>query len=135
MGRMISAWGAGDKPELLYPEAAAELRSMGHETTLSYVAAAAAAVLRETGLLPHVNAGVMRPADARALRPMSASQGLMLESLAARLMQPGGPHHECPDKARHCRPDVLVPPGCRPGVHVTPALLPHAISSPVPMWP
>lgn len=97
-----SAWGAGDKPELLYPEAAAELRTLGHETTLSYVAAAAAAVLRETGLLPHVNAGVLSPADARALRGVSASQGLMLESLSARLMGPGGPHQDCPDKARRC---------------------------------
>ena len=47
----------GDKPELLYPEAAAELASMGHASTLEYVAAAAATVMRETGLLPHINAG------------------------------------------------------------------------------
>ena len=50
---------AGDKPELLYPEAAAELRALGHGSTLEYVAAAAAAVLRDTGLLPHINAGIM----------------------------------------------------------------------------
>jgi FO synthase len=49
----------GDKPELLYPEAAAELAAMGYSSTLDYVAAAAAAVLAETGLMPHVNAGVM----------------------------------------------------------------------------
>lgn len=55
---------AGDKPELLYPEAAAELAAMGYSSTLDYVAAAAGAVLRETGLLPHVNAGgcAWRPA-------------------------------------------------------------------------
>ena len=47
----------GDKPELLYPEAAAELAGMGHASTLDYVAAVAAAVMRETGLLPHINAG------------------------------------------------------------------------------
>lgn len=49
----------GDKPELLYPEAAAELASLGYASTLDYVAAAAGAVLRETGLLPHINAGAM----------------------------------------------------------------------------
>ena len=48
---------AGDKPELLYREAADELRAMGCDTTLQYVRRAAAAVLHETGLLPHVNAG------------------------------------------------------------------------------
>lgn len=54
-----SASGAppGDKPELLYPVAAAELAAMGYGSTLEYVAAAAAAVMRETGLLPHINAG------------------------------------------------------------------------------
>lgn len=49
----------GDKPELLYPEAAAELAAMGYSSTLEYVQAAAAAVLQETGLIPHINAGVM----------------------------------------------------------------------------
>lgn len=48
---------AGDKPDLLYPEAAAELAAMGYKSTIEYVAAAAAAVLKETGLLPHINAG------------------------------------------------------------------------------
>jgi hypothetical protein len=50
---------AGDKPELLYPEAAAELSALGYSSTLDYVAAAAAAVLQQTGLIPHINAGVM----------------------------------------------------------------------------
>lgn len=49
----------GDKPELLYPEAAAELAGMGFSSTLDYVEAAAAAVLQQTGLIPHINAGVM----------------------------------------------------------------------------
>eukprot|EP00775_Hariotina_reticulata_P006596 gene6596-6824_t len=53
----------GDKPELLYPEAAAELAAMGFCTTLEYVEAAAAAVLQETGLIPHINAGVMDQQD------------------------------------------------------------------------
>lgn len=53
----------GDKPEELYPEAAAELASLGYSSTLDYVRAAAAAVLKETGLLPHINAGTMGVAD------------------------------------------------------------------------
>jgi FO synthase len=53
----------GDKPEELYPEAAAELAALGCASTLEYVERAAAAVLRETGLLPHVNAGAMLPAE------------------------------------------------------------------------
>lgn len=56
---MCVACVSGDKPELMYPEAAAELSAMGYSSTLDYVAAAAAAVLQETGLIPHINAGVM----------------------------------------------------------------------------
>eukprot|EP00873_Tetraselmis_striata_P042166 jgi/Tetstr1/462430/TSEL_007428.t1 len=88
----------GDKPELAYPEAAAELAELGHEDTLSYVAEVAAAVASSTGLLPHVNAGVMGRAELAALRQVSASQGMMLESSSSRLAEPGGPHHDCPDK-------------------------------------
>jgi FO synthase len=88
----------GDKPELRYPEAAAELAAMGHASTLDYVAAAAGAVLAATGLLPHVNAGVMGAPELRALRAVSVSQGLMLESTSQALLLPGGAHHGCPDK-------------------------------------
>ncbi|KAK9855445.1 hypothetical protein WJX84_009597 [Apatococcus fuscideae] len=88
----------GDKPELLYKEAAEELQQLGYPSTLAYVAAAAKAVLLETGLLPHVNAGVMDREDISMLQQVSVGQGLMLESASARLLQPGGPHHNCPDK-------------------------------------
>uniref|UniRef100_A0A383WB30 Radical SAM core domain-containing protein n=1 Tax=Tetradesmus obliquus TaxID=3088 RepID=A0A383WB30_TETOB len=88
----------GDKPELLYPEAAAELAAMGYSSTLDYVAAAAAAVLAETGLMPHINAGVMGQQDIERLKAVSASQGLMLEGVAPALAAPGGPHWGCPDK-------------------------------------
>lgn len=60
---MLACTPPGDKPELLYPEAAAELAAMGYSSTLEYVEAAAAAVLAETGLMPHVNAGVMSQQD------------------------------------------------------------------------
>ncbi len=59
----VSDFASGDKPELQYPEARSELQQMGHETTLEYVAAAAAMVTRETGLLPHINAGTMGLAE------------------------------------------------------------------------
>src|SRR5881396_4380670 len=66
----------GDKPELRYRAAREELRALGCETTLEYLRRAAAAVLEETGLLPHLNPGVMNEADVRALREVSVSQGL-----------------------------------------------------------
>ncbi|MGH7088471.1 MAG: 7,8-didemethyl-8-hydroxy-5-deazariboflavin synthase CofG, partial [Stellaceae bacterium] len=89
----------GDKPELRYPAARAALEALGHETTLSYLAAMARLVLRETGLLPHINAGVMERDDILRLRAVSVSQGLMLESAAERLLRRGGPHFGSPDKA------------------------------------
>ncbi len=71
---------------------------MGYASTLEYVAAAAKAVLLETGLLPHVNAGVMGIQEIEMLQQVSIGQGLMLESASTRLLEPGGPHHDCPDK-------------------------------------
>jgi FO synthase len=59
----------------------------------------AALVLAETPLLPHLNPGLMDEADYAALRPVSASMGIMLEQVAERLCEPGGPHHGSPDKA------------------------------------
>ena len=88
----------GDKPELRYGAARDELARLGHETTLAYLAEAAKLVLNETGLLPHINAGVMGGDDIATLRRVSVSQGLMLESAADRLSQKGGPHYGSPDK-------------------------------------
>jgi len=88
----------GDKPELRYRAARAELAALGCETTLEYLARCARLVLEETGLLPHVNPGVMTEADVLALREVSVSQGLMLETLSDRLSQRGGPHFGSPDK-------------------------------------
>src|SRR5215212_8888819 len=68
----------GDKPELRYRAARDELAALGCETTLEYLAVAAKAVLDETGLLPHLNPGVMSREDLAALRKVSISQGIML---------------------------------------------------------
>jgi FO synthase len=88
----------GDKPELRYKVARAELAALGCETTLEYLARVAKLVLDETGLLPHLNPGVMSRADLVALRPVAASMGIMLETVAERLSAKGGPHWASPDK-------------------------------------
>src|SRR3984957_9793150 len=75
----------GDKPELRYHAARTALAALGHETTLDYLREMAAMVMRETGLLPHLNPGVMTPEDLTKLRPVAASMGLMLETIADRL--------------------------------------------------
>ena len=94
----------GDKPELRYPQARAELDALGHPTTVSYLVAAARAVLDATGLLPHANPGVVTRAELLALREVCPSQGLMLESASRRLLAPGQAHHGSPDK----EPDVRL---------------------------
>ncbi|HUJ92804.1 MAG TPA: 5-amino-6-(D-ribitylamino)uracil--L-tyrosine 4-hydroxyphenyl transferase CofH, partial [Gaiellaceae bacterium] len=88
----------GDKPELRYRAAREELAALGCATTLEYLGLAAQAVLDETGLLPHLNPGVLTRGDARALRPRGASMGAMLETTSERLSQRGGPHFGSPDK-------------------------------------
>ncbi|MBU6379180.1 MAG: 5-amino-6-(D-ribitylamino)uracil--L-tyrosine 4-hydroxyphenyl transferase CofH [Gammaproteobacteria bacterium] len=88
----------GDKPELRYPQARAELAALGFDSTLEYLAYCAQRVFEETGLLPHLNPGVMERDELAMLRPVSASMGIMLESVAERLTQKGGPHHRSPDK-------------------------------------
>ncbi|HVQ17316.1 MAG TPA: 7,8-didemethyl-8-hydroxy-5-deazariboflavin synthase CofG, partial [Vicinamibacterales bacterium] len=97
----------GDKPELRYPAARTALERLGHDTTLSYLAEAANAVLTETGLLPHVNPGCMTASDLAALRRVSISQGIMLESASGRLCEPGGPHHGSPDKVPSVRLETI----------------------------
>ncbi len=88
----------GDKPELRYKVAREELRALGCETTLEYLARVARLVLEETGLLPHLNPGVMSREELTQLRPVSASMGIMLETTAERLGAKGGPHWASPDK-------------------------------------
>src|SRR6187455_2278495 len=75
----------GDKPERRYRVAREELAAMGFASTLEYLGAAAKAVMDETGLLPHLNPGVMTPGELAALRPVAASMGIMLETTSDRL--------------------------------------------------
>lgn len=88
----------GDKPELRYAAARAELVALGFSSTLEYLAFCAKRVFEETGLLPHLNPGLMSAQELSMLRPVSASMGIMLESAASRLCEKGGPHHRSPDK-------------------------------------
>jgi FO synthase len=88
----------GDKPELRYKVAREELAALGCATTLEYLARCAKLVLDETGLLPHLNPGVMSREELESLRPVSASMGIMLETTADRLSARGGPHWASPDK-------------------------------------
>ena len=97
----------GDKPELRYRAAREALATLGHATTIGYLAEMCALVLRETTLLPHVNPGVMTREEIAALRKVSASQGIMLENVSDRLMAPGFVHHGSPDKAPSVRLDTL----------------------------
>jgi FO synthase len=97
----------GDKPELRYRGAREALDALGYETTIDYLQAMCALVLRETGLLPHANPGVMSRSEMAGLRKVSASQGIMLESLSARLCEPGGVHYGSPDKRPEARLQTL----------------------------
>ncbi|MGH3006290.1 MAG: 5-amino-6-(D-ribitylamino)uracil--L-tyrosine 4-hydroxyphenyl transferase CofH [Gaiellaceae bacterium] len=97
----------GDKPELRYRAAREELAELGCETTIEYLARMCDLVLRETGLLPHVNPGVMSRDELAQLRTVSASQGLMLETTSTRLSERGGPHYGSPDKLPERRLETI----------------------------
>jgi len=88
----------GDAPERRYAVAREWLAERGFARTIDYVRHCAELVLRETGLLPHVNAGVLNEEDWRMLRQVAGSVGLMLESASPRLMEKGRCHHGSPDK-------------------------------------
>jgi FO synthase len=88
----------GDRPEDRYPVASRWLAERGYSSTLDYLRAVAIRVIEETGLLPHLNPGVMRYEELARLKHVSASMGLMLETSSDRLSAKGGPHHGSPDK-------------------------------------
>lgn len=112
----------GDRPETRYSAAQRWLADHGYASTVDYLAAAAAAVVERTGLLPHLNAGVLDEGEYRRLRPFAASMGLMLESSARRLCERGGPHYGCPDKDPDLRLASLEAAG-RAGIAMTTGLL------------
>jgi FO synthase len=88
----------GDRPEERYPVAREWLAERGYHSTLEYVRAVSIIVIERTGLLPHLNPGVMSWEEMARLKHVSASMGLMLEHATDRLMEKGMPHHGSPDK-------------------------------------
>ena len=97
----------GDKPERRYRVAREELAALDCETTIEYLARMCELVLEETGLLPHANPGVMTRGELTALREITASQGIMLETVAGRLSERGGPHFGSPDKRPTARLETI----------------------------
>ncbi|HTU73479.1 MAG TPA: bifunctional FO biosynthesis protein CofGH [Trebonia sp.] len=102
----------GDKPEDRWSAAREWLDAHGYDDTLSYVRAMAIRVLEETGLLPHLNPGVLSWRDFQRLKPVAPSMGMMLETTATRLFaERGGPHFGSPDKDPAVRLRVLEDAG------------------------
>jgi FO synthase len=97
----------GDKPELRYRAAREALAELGHETTIQYLREMCALVVKETGLLPHINPGIMTREEIASLREVSASMGIMLESSSERLCEPGGVHYGSPDKLPSVRLEMM----------------------------
>ncbi|MEU7089515.1 bifunctional FO biosynthesis protein CofGH [Streptomyces achromogenes] len=113
----------GDKPEDRWPEAREWLDAHGYDDTIAYVRAISIRILEETGLLPHLNPGVMTWTDFQRLKPVAPSMGMMLETTATRLWsEPGGPHYGSPDKEPAVRLRVLEDAG-RSSVPFTSGLL------------
>jgi 7,8-didemethyl-8-hydroxy-5-deazariboflavin synthase CofH subunit/7,8-didemethyl-8-hydroxy-5-deazariboflavin synthase CofG subunit len=84
----------GERPELRYDEARQWLSQHGYDSTVEYLVAMCRLVLDETGLLPHANAGALTVEELASLRPVAASQGMMIESLRGDLAA----HRGAPDK-------------------------------------
>lgn len=102
----------GDRPEGRWPEAGQWLEAHGYDSTLGYLRAMAVRVLEETGLLPHLNPGVLSWDELQRLKPVAPSMGMMLETMSERLWaEPGQPHFGSPDKEPAVRLRVLEDAG------------------------
>jgi FO synthase len=102
----------GDRPEARWRQAREWLDAHGYPDTLAYVRAMAIRVLAETGLLPHLNPGVLSPADFERLKPVAPSMGMMLETTSVRLWATkGAAHYGSPDKEPRVRLQVLEDAG------------------------
>ncbi|TDD90205.1 bifunctional FO biosynthesis protein CofGH [Actinomadura rubrisoli] len=112
MGCKEALFTLGDRPEDRWKPAREWLDAHGYDDTLSYVRAMAIRVLEETGLLPHLNPGVLTWRDFQRLKPVAPSMGMMLETTATRLFsEKGGPHFGSPDKDPAVRLRVLEDAG------------------------
>jgi FO synthase len=122
LGAKEALFSLGDKPEAMFPEHREFLRRMGHRTTLDYLHAVSALVVRETGLLPHANPGLMGERDLQKLRQVNVSMGIMLESTSTRLLAEGAAHDRAPDKVPSRRLKTITLAG-RLGIPFTTGIL------------
>ncbi|MEV4107689.1 5-amino-6-(D-ribitylamino)uracil--L-tyrosine 4-hydroxyphenyl transferase CofH [Nonomuraea sp. NPDC049695] len=112
MGCKEALFTLGDRPEDRWHQARTWLDSHGYDDTLSYVRAMAIRVLEETGLLPHLNPGVLGWRDLQRLKPVAPSMGMMLETTSRRLFEEKGQaHYGSPDKDPAVRLRVLEDAG------------------------
>ncbi|GAA4109500.1 bifunctional FO biosynthesis protein CofGH [Nocardioides fonticola] len=112
LGCLEALFTLGDRPEDRWPEARAWLDEQGYDSTLAYVRAMAIRVLEETGLLPHLNPGVMTWEEMNRLKPVAPSMGVMLETTSRRLFETKGlAHYGSPDKDPAVRLQVLEDAG------------------------
>lgn len=112
MGCTEALFTLGDRPEARWPEAQAWLDEEGYDSTLAYCRAMAIRVLEETGLLPHLNPGVMSWEEMNRLKPVSPSMGMMLETTSRRIFEEKGQaHYGSPDKDPEVRLRVLEDAG------------------------
>ena len=112
LGCLEALFTLGDRPEDRWPEARAWLDEQGYDSTLAYVRAMAIRVLEETGLLPHLNPGVMSWEELNRLKPVAPSMGMMLETTSRRLFEEKGQaHFGSPDKDPEVRLRVLEDAG------------------------
>lgn len=112
MGCKEALFTLGDRPENRWTEAQTWLEEAGYASTLEYVRAMAVLVLEETGLLPHLNPGVMTWSEIARLKPVAPSMGMMLETTSRRLFETqGAAHYKSPDKDPTVRVRVLEDAG------------------------
>ena len=88
----------GEKPELKYSKAREMLLKLGFNSMIDYLAEICTMIINQSSLLPHVNPGTMNKREVLLLKPVSASMGMMLETISKRLNKKNGPHYACPDK-------------------------------------
>jgi FO synthase len=112
----------GDKPEMVFPEMRATLGHLGYRSTLEYLEAMCALVMRETALLPHANPGLLSAEWLKRLANWSPSIGLMLETTSTDLLKPGAAHDRAPDKPPHKRLRTIEDAG-KLGIPFTTGLL------------
>ena len=122
LGCTEALFSLGDKPESMFPEMRERLRELGYRSTLQYLEAMCELVLRQTGLLPHPNPGLMSFEWIARLSAVAPSLGLMLETTNQRLLAPGEAHDRAPDKVPAKRLHTIEAAGKR-GIPFTTGIL------------